>query len=211
MTDPTAGFFQHRTNVARSADIATPGHDIMSGMRVRAVIAVAVAMCAVVACGTDEPGSGGTDQQQGSESPRAVIAASIRATGDSDPNGLKFSSEEAECAADAITAEIDVARLEELGLDMDEKTAPELTDPPLTTQEGDVVYGAFEACIDLRAQLGESFAADGSLDAQSAQCVADEYLASGLPREALLSQGFDAALNDRIDAALAAAFEACSS
>ncbi len=140
-----------------------------------------------------------------------MIAASLRATGDSDPNGLQFSSEEAECAADAITAAIDVARLEELGLDMDDKAAPELTEPPLTTQEGDVVYEAFEACIDLEAQLGESFAADGSLDAQSAQCVADEYLASGLPREALLGRGFDAALNDRIDASVAAAFEACSS
>lgn len=167
----------------------------------------------VAACGPNKSEEAEAQPQDGASAPLAneLITESLQATGDSDPNALKFSSEEADCTADAIVTELDVARLEELGLDLDEGVAPVLTQPPLTIEEGDIVFGAFEACVDLPSQIGASFAADPTLDEQGAKCVTDEYLASGLVREALLGGGFDQDLNDRIDATLADAYHTCSS
>jgi hypothetical protein len=187
-----------------------PCQATMVGLRLPTLIVV---MFAVVACGSDQSEPAEAEPQPngpGARSANELIAESLQATGDSDSNGLQFTSEEADCAADAIAAGFDTARLEDLGLDLDEQAAPELTQPPLTTEEGDIVYRAFEECVDIRSQVSEIFASDPSLDEQAAACVADQYLASGLMREALLDQGFDQDLIDRIDAALADAIDTCS-
>lgn len=178
----------------------------------RAMAVTVLVMFAVAACGSDTPGTAGPARQQESGDPAArdVIAASLRAPGDDDPNALQLSAEEADCAADAIAAEIGIDRLEEIGLDVEQQAAPRFSQPPLTTEEGDVVYGAYEECIDLVGQVTALVAADGSFDDEGAQCVAEEYLASGLLRESLLAPGFNQDLNERVDAALVEAFRTCS-
>lgn len=170
-------------------------------------------MFAVVACGPQQSEPGESDRQSagaGLPSANEVIAESLREAGESDPNAIQYTTEEADCAADVIVAGVDANRLEELGLDLDQRAAPELTQPPLTSEEGDVIYRAFEECLDLRSQLIDTLPGGASLDRSEAECVADRYLASGVLREGLLTSDFDPDLNSRIDAALVDATEICS-
>ncbi|MGY6501861.1 MAG: hypothetical protein ACXIVQ_13350 [Acidimicrobiales bacterium] len=183
-------------------------------MRARSLIVLLA--IALASCNSDTPPTADdTERDQRPESldirARDVIAASLREVGENDPNALQFSSEEAACVADAVLLGIDVERLGELGLDVDTEDGPRLSRPPLTHEESDVVFGAYERCLDLRAQIGSLLASGGALDADSARCVADEYLASGLLQESLLGRNPDPSLNDRIDAVLTDAFESCTS
>lgn len=141
----------------------------------------------------------------------AVIATSLRETGESDPNGLQFTAAEADCAAEKIADAVERPRLEELGLGVDSGVGPELSEPPLTTSEGDAVFAAYEACLDLPAQVTTLLKSGGSMTDDVAECVADAYVESGIMREALLNPQFNQEVNDRIDAVLAEAEAECSS
>jgi hypothetical protein len=130
---------------------------------------VVLVLLAAGACGSDSddaaqkevpaaerPTAGGSEVAE-------VIATSLRETGESDPNGLQFTASEAECAAELTTDEIKLARLEELGLKVDSGVGPELSVPPLTTPEGDAVYRAYEACLNLPAQVEALLASGGTM------------------------------------------------
>jgi hypothetical protein len=101
-------------------------------------------------------------------------------------------------------------RLRELGLDVPSRQGPDLTEPPLTEDEGDTVFDAFTDCLDLTEQLTSAFARDAGLPTGQAACVADRYLDSGVLRDSLLAPSFDQALNDRIDHTVEAAITACT-
>lgn len=175
-------------------------------MTSRALPVTVTVLAVVVAAGC------GSDDRAESDQPtaREVVATSIRTTGDSDPYGLRFSADEADCVAAVVVAEIDTNRLEELGLDLDDPHGPDLAEPPLTADEADVVYAAIDDCVDLAAQVATFLEEDASLTDDEARCVAEEYVGSGLLRAALLGAEEDPELNDRIDATLGNALARCA-
>lgn len=89
--------------------------------------------------------------------------------------------DEPRCVAEAIVDGVGLDRLREVGLDVDAGTPPRLWEPELTTDEGDLVYAAYDDCLDFRRRDIEGFTAEGLTDAQAA-CVSDGYRASGVPR-----------------------------
>ena len=57
--------------------------------------------------------------------------------------------------------------------------------------------------------MAATIARDATLTEVQARCVAEGYVASDAFREAIFSEDFDPALNERIDDALALAAQAC--
>jgi hypothetical protein len=151
-----------------------------------------VGVCAVLLAGCAE---------HASSSPIEVDIVAERYAGLDDPNGLHFTNDEARCTAERVVQSVGPARLRELGLAVDPDTPPELSEPPLTEEEADAVFAAIEACIDLERQLVEVLAG-GSASEGEATCVASRYLATDLPRRAILSGSYSPELNAEIDAVL---------
>jgi hypothetical protein len=145
--------------------------------------------------------------EHASSSPIEVDIVAGHFAGFDDPNGLHFTDEEARCTAERIVRSLGVARLGELGLAVDADTPPELSEPPLTQEEGDAVFAAIDECIDLEGQIVD-FIAGGDVSEAQAGCVARRYLATDLPRRALLS-GYDPELNAEIDATMDQAAGQC--
>lgn len=145
--------------------------------------------------------------EHASSSPIDIDVVADHFAGLDDPNGLHFTDEEARCTAERIVRSLGHDRLDDLGLGIDPDTPPELSDPPLTQEEGDAVFAAIEECIDLEEQVVDFFAGGDVSEAQAA-CVARRYLATDLPRRALLS-GYDPELNVEIDAAIDEAASQC--
>lgn len=82
--------------------------------------------------------------------------------------------------ATQVVAEVGLDRLEEVGLGLQTETAPTLWQPELTEAEGDMVYGAYDDCLDLERRDVEGFMTDGLTEAQ-ARCVSQGYRGSGIP------------------------------
>jgi hypothetical protein len=134
----------------------------------------------------------------------------VFAQGGEQANSLVFDDDAAACAARHVVDGLGADRLRELGLDVPSRRGPKLTEPPLTAAEGDAVFDAFTACLDLTAQLASAFGRDAGLPSEQAACVADRYLRSGVLQESLLAPSFDPALNARIDDTVQAAITACT-
>jgi hypothetical protein len=150
-----------------------------------------------------------TAREDGARSDQERLLRSVLEQGSEDPNSLVFEEDAAACAAAAIVDGLGAERLRALGLDVPSRRGPELSSPPLTEAEGDVVFGAFESCLDLVDQLGRAFAQDAELSTRVARCVAERYVDSGVLRDVLLAPGFDPSLNDRIDRTVGEAVGAC--
>lgn len=159
----------------------------------------------------DNGSSSPSEPDQGAAPDESAAAVDIVAghfAESDDPNGLHFTEEEARCTSQHIVRSLGLVRLEELGLAIDAGTPPELSEPPLSSAEGDAVYAAIEQCIDVEGQLVAALAGGDATEGQL-RCVARRYLETGLPRRALVS-GYDPELNAEIDAAISEAGSQCS-
>ena len=143
----------------------------------------------------------------GADEARAVELFTEQFAGYDDPNGLRFTDEEARCAAEAAVQALGLARLVELGFDATAEDLSALDDAALDDDESDAMYQAIAGCIDFAAQLTDIFV-QGGIDEAAARCVAERYLETGLAQQSMTSD-YDPALNDQIDAALAEARRAC--
>ena len=120
---------------------------------------------------------------------------------------------EPRCVAEAIVTVVETERLEELGLDVDGRTPPTLHGPDLTAEEGDLVYAAYDGCLDFTARDVENFTADGLTEAQ-ARCVSAAYRGSGIPQAQLMERLPDGTLgqaeaNAHLDTFMAAVRTSC--
>jgi hypothetical protein len=128
-------------------------------------------------------------------------------TSQSDTNGLQFTADEAQCAAEGVVDGLGVARLEELrrddanrvggtgnGLDL-------LQEPPLDTDEADVVYKAMTGCIDFAGQVTDVLMDAGRPEA-TARCMAERYLDTDVPRRAIMAARTDPELMAEINTTL---------
>jgi hypothetical protein len=120
-------------------------------------------------------------------------------------NALHFTEDEADCVADRVMEDISDDRLKDLGVD----EGFGLSTLDFTPAEQDVVFAALSGCVDLVAQVADTLATDSGLDGEQARCLAEGYAADDAFREAIFSERFDPALNDRIDTALADAARTC--
>ena len=165
-------------------------------MPVRWVLGGTLALISIVGCSTD---------------PRALDSGElrqliVRGLDEADQeNALHFTRDEAECTADRVMDAISDDRLKDLGVD----EGFGLSTLDLSPREQDAVFAALEACVDLVHQVSTVMGADADLPEDEARCMAERYVASGPFREAIFAARFDADLNQRIDAELAAAAQAC--
>jgi hypothetical protein len=166
------------------------------------LVAVLAAALVAAACSTASDDGRRSDQER--------LLQSVLEQGSDDANSLTFDRAAAACAAARLVDDLGPDRLRALGLDVPSRRGPELAEPPLTEGEGDLVFAAFDDCLDLEAQLAGAFARDGGLPDDVAACVAARYVASGVLRDALLAPGFDAALDARIDDEVGRGIETCS-
>jgi hypothetical protein len=155
----------------------------------------------IAGCGSDGGPSGGSDASEDLTS--SIAAALVAIEGD---GALVFTPPEADCVAAAVVDDFDRERLIELQADQ----GTDLTGLAWTTAERNKVLATLRDCVDLESQLTELFAADPSLTAGQATCLAKSYLGSKVFPEALFSTMPDEDLNARIDAELAATFESCT-
>jgi hypothetical protein len=119
---------------------------------------------------------------------------------------LRFSDEQADCAAERIVEGIAPERLQ----DLDVGSGSDLTKLPFSGAEREIVFDVLRACVDLADQVAETIGRDAGLPEDVASCIGERYVATDVFREALLSPDFDPALNDRVEAALAEAMTACT-
>jgi hypothetical protein len=163
---------------------------------VRWVLGGALALVGVVGCSVD---------------PRALDSGElrqliVRGLEEADQeNALHFTEDEAECTADRVMDAISDDRLKDLGVD----EGFGLSTLDFSRQEQDAVFDALQGCVDLVDQVSEVLGADADLPEAEARCMAERYIASDPFREAIFAKRFDAELNRRIDAELAAAAQAC--
>jgi hypothetical protein len=155
-------------------------------LTVRSTVVV-LALMAACSAGDDAPASsagsaGSTDDARAVE----VITSALTAH----PRAEFASQRDARCVAQAVVDALGIERLEQLGLDSDEQHAPELTVPPMTDADGDLVYAAYDECLDHEARDTESFTANGLAESE-ARCAHERYRASDLPRTHLLLQNHD--------------------
>lgn len=187
------------------------------GRSVVVALVLVLAVCGSAACqdsADDDDGARGNDDLPTVDQTTARVATWF--TAQSDPNGLTFTSDEADCAAEAVVDGLGVARIEELR-DRAANTAgsPDegfdlLQEPPLATDEADVVYAAMTGCIDFKAQVAEVLAAGGQPDAK-ARCMAERYLETDVPRDAIMSARTSPDLMAEITTTLAEIDTACGS
>jgi hypothetical protein len=157
-------------------------------------VALAVAVSLTTACidtADDDEASDPSDTTQPSADETGERIAGWF-TSRSDSNGLQFTADEAQCAAEGVVDGLGVARIEELrrddasrvggtgnGLDL-------LQEPPLDTDEADLVYRAMTGCIDFTAQVADVLV-DGGRPPTTAQCMAERYLDTDVPRRAIMA------------------------
>jgi hypothetical protein len=177
--------------------------------------AVALAVLAGCSGAAGEPGLAGsglsrrrdaavTEDETAAAVDRVASHLDVRA----DPNGPQFSAEESVCVAERVVSDLGVARPVELGLHGDGGDPPFLREPPLDGHEADLVFAAITACVDMRGQVIGLFASGGA-STPAAACMADRYLASELPRRALMADVTDDALSFEIEAMLLTISVAC--
>jgi hypothetical protein len=150
---------------------------------VRRVAALTIALVVVPACTDDESAAQPERSLPGPDQAAAVeiITAELLAL----PRADFRADDEARCVATHVVAELGLDRLEEVGLDLETDTPPTLWQPELTEAEGDMVYGAYDDCLDLERRDVDGFMSDGLTEAQ-ARCVSQGYRGSGIPRVHML-------------------------
>jgi hypothetical protein len=165
---------------------------------VRRVVALAIALVVVPACTDDESAA---QPERSSPGPDHAAAVEIITAGlQTVPRAEFRADDEARCVATQVVAEIGLDRLEEVGLGLDTETPPTLWQPALTEAEGDMVYGAYDECLDLERRDVEGFMTEGLTEAQ-ARCVSRGYRGSGIPRVHMLEPPHGATLApDRVAA-----------
>jgi hypothetical protein len=133
----------------------------------------------------------------------------------SDPNGLQFTADEADCAAQAVVEGLGATRIEELRTDAaNDVGGPDegldlLREPPLDTDEADAVFAAMTGCIDLTTQVTDLFLASGKPH-DAARCMAEHYVETDVPRRAIMAADTDPELMADINSALVEVETACS-
>jgi hypothetical protein len=167
----------------------------------------------VQACSDDEPATQPDRPEPGADDAAAVeiIAADLLAV----PRADFRADDEAPCVATRVVAELGLDRLEDVGLDLEAEAPPTLWQPELTEAEGDMVYEAYDACLDLERRDVEGYMADGLTEAQ-ARCVSRGYRGSGIPRIHMLEPPHGTTLgpdrraaHEDLDVFLSAARQAC--
>lgn len=153
--------------------------------------------------------AGCSDSSSDADSADAARRAITSTFGESpDPNGMSYDPAEADCITDAIVRELREERLGALGLGSSDSGSRGAWIGELTDAERVRVGDVLEECVDIAGNLAAML--EGSdLDAESASCVAETYVATGLAAESLLSFEHDPELNDRIDDAFEDAYEQC--
>jgi hypothetical protein len=180
---------------------------------VRGVAALAIALVVVPACTDDESEA---QPERSSLGPDHAAAVEIITAGLLTVPRADFRvNDEARCVATQVVAEIGLDRLEEVGLGLETETPPSLWQPELTEAEGDLVYGAYDDCLDLERRDVEGFMTDGLTEAQ-ARCVSHGYRGSGIPRIHMLEPPHGTTLapdrvaaHEDLDEFLDAAKQAC--
>jgi hypothetical protein len=136
-------------------------------------------------------------------------------TNPSSPNGLQFTSAEAQCAAQGVVDGLGVARIEELRSEAANEVGSTgdgvdlLQEPPLEPDEADVVYTAMTGCIDFTAQVTDVLVAAGK-PPDAARCMAERYVETDVPRRAIMAAETDPELMAEINAALTQVATACA-
>jgi hypothetical protein len=180
---------------------------------VRRVTALAIALVVAPACTDGESGAQPERFSPGPDHDAAVeiITAELLAV----PRADFRADDEARCVATHVVADVGLDRLEEVGLDLETETPPTLWQPELTEAEGDMVYRAYDDCLDLGRRDVAGFMADGLTEAQ-ARCVSQGYRGSGIPRVHMLEPPHGTALgpdrlaaHEDLDLFLNAAKQAC--
>lgn len=164
----------------------------------RRVVALAIALVVVPACTDDESAAPPERSSPGPDDAAAVeiVTAGLLA----EPRADFQVDDEARCVATRVVAEVGLDRLEEVGLGLEAETPPTLWQPELTEAEGDMVYGAYDDCLDLERRDVEAFMTDGLTEAE-ARCVSQGYRGSGIPRVHMLEPPHGTALApDRVAA-----------
>jgi hypothetical protein len=161
--------------------------------------------------------------RDGDDAPPATTLPSTRQTLDrvaawfvtqTDPNGMQFDDDEADCAAERVVDGLGVARIEELRTEAANEVGspPEgldlLQQPPLDDAEADLVYEAMTACIDFTAQVTEVLVGAGQTP-EDARCMAERYIDTDVPRKAIMAARTSPELTAEINQALATVAAAC--
>jgi hypothetical protein len=168
---------------------------------------LAVLVLAVGACspgGTVVPDE---DASDGGAEEQAVAQLTAEFAGMDDPNGIRFTEDEARCAAEAVVEALGADRVVDLGPDPGAEDAAGLMDAALDLEEQGAVYEAMTGCIDLEAQTTDLLVASGMTE-DVAGCVAQRYLAADLAQQGMMG-AYEPELNAEIDSALADAYAAC--
>jgi hypothetical protein len=144
---------------------------------------------------SDQPPSGDATNASaasgGTETHEADEAVEIIASAMGEHARADFRTDaDARCVAQGVIDGLGVGRLEELGLDLTRRQGPELTVPPMTYGEGDLVYAAYDECLDFEARDVEAFVASG-LTEPEARCAHRRYRGSPLPQRHALLQNHD--------------------
>ena len=170
------------------------------------LVALAVAVGPLCACNDGDDSADAPDTTA-----PGVEATTERVAGwfahRSDPNGLQFTADEADCAADAVVDALGVARIEELRTDAaNDVGGPDegldlLQEPPLDAAESDTVFAAMTGCIDLADQVTDLFLASGK-PPETARCMAERYMATDVLRKAIMAARADPELMADINRAL---------
>ena len=163
-----------------------PRHAVL---RSTVLVSVAVSACTSTADGSDADGAAG------------VIAAELLAHPRAD-----LETRDARCIADTVVENLGVDRLAELGLDVAEETAALLTVPPMTDDEGDEVYAAYDTCLDFTQGDVDNFVTAGLSEAE-AECASEHYRSSPLPQAHLLLENHDTVPHDELHAGIEALWE----
>jgi hypothetical protein len=180
------------------------------------LLGLAVTMGVATACigrGEDDESGDPPDTTEPSVDETATRIASWF-TDQSDSNGLQFTAAEADCAAQEVVHGLGVTRIEELRtIQADEfgnagDGVDVLQEPPLEADEADLVYKAMTGCIDFTAQMTDVLVDNGTPPA-AARCMAVRYLATDVPRRAIMAAETDPELMGEINATLSDVAAAC--
>ena len=180
------------------------------------LVALAVTVVPFNAC-MDGPGDDAADPPD-TTAPTAEQTAHRVATwftNQSEPTGLQFTADEADCAARGVVDGLGVARIEELRSEAANEVGSTgdgvglLQEPPLEPDEADVVYTAMTGCIDFTAQVTDVLVATGK-PPDAARCMAERLVDTEVPRRAIMAAETDPELMAEINAALTTVATACA-
>jgi len=135
-------------------------------MNTRPLLAI-FATITIVLAGCGDSTGGGSDAD-----PALVAALAAEIKGDDD-SSFQLADEDATCIAENAINGIGVDRLTELGVTAD--NVAEIEDVGFTEGEIRTVVSSFSGCVNLGELMAQSLVADGSVSADDADCVADNF------------------------------------